>query len=158
MFSFCITAVAATLVQMMVPKGNMEKIIKITVRIFLVTAIVSPLAVNADFGIMNDIEFELQTELYTQKFREETNQIVERELSKRVEIMISESLAEINVYPDEVEAFVLSVAENEVEIEEVRVSVKSNYKIKDSDIRYKISRIVECPISVYYTEVNEVEG
>ncbi len=157
-FSFCITAVAAAVVQMLVPKGSMEKVIRITVRIFLLTAIVSPLVANADLGIMNDIRFELQTEMYTQKFRQETKQIIENEISKQVENMISESLAEMGVYPDEVKAFVISLSDNEVEIEEVTVTLRSNYKIKDSDIRYKISRIVECTIRVNYTEDNAVEG
>ena len=136
----------------------MEKVIKITVRIFLLTAIVSPLVVNADFEIINDFDFELQTEMYTQKFREETKQIIERELSNQVENIISESLAEIGVYPDEVEAFVVSLSENEATVDKISVTLRSNYKIKDSDIRYKISRVVDCPISVIYTEENRVEG
>ena len=143
---------------MLVPRGNMEKVIKITVRIFLLTAIVSPLVVNADFEIINDFDFELQTEMYTQKFREETKQIIERELSNQVENIISESLAEIGVYPDEVEAFVVSLSENEATVDKISVTLRSNYKIKDSDIRYKISRVVDCPISVIYTEENRVEG
>ena len=143
---------------MLVPRGNMEKVIKITVRIFLLTAIVSPLVVNADFEIINDFDFELQTETYTQKFREETKQIIERELSNQVENIISESLAEIGVYPDEVEAFVVSLSENEATVDKISVTLRSNYKIKDSDIRYKISRVVDCPISVIYTEENRVEG
>ena len=143
---------------MLVPRGNMEKVIKITVRIFLLTAIVSPLVVNADFEIINDFDFELQTEMYTQKFREETKQIIERELSNQVENIISESLAEIGVYPDEVKAFVVSLSENEATVDKISVTLRSNYKIKDSDIRYKISRVVDCPISVIYTEENRVEG
>lgn len=143
---------------MLVPRGNMEKVIKITVRIFLLAAIVSPLVVNADFEIINDFDFELQTETYTQKFREETKQIIERELSNQVENIISESLAEIGVYPDEVEAFVVSLSENEATVDKISVTLRSNYKIKDSDIRYKISRVVDCPISVIYTEENRVEG
>lgn len=143
---------------MLVPRGNMEKVIKITVRIFLLTAIVSPLVVNADFEIINDFDFELQTETYTQKFREETKQIIERELSNQVENIISESLAEIGVYPDEVKAFVVSLSENEATVDKISLTLRSNYKIKDSDIRYKISRVVDCPISVIYTEENRVEG
>ena len=118
----------------------------------------SPLVVNADFEIINDFDFELQTEMYTQKFREETKQIIERELSNQVENIISESLAEIGVYPDEVEAFVVSLSENEATVDKISVTLRSNYKIKDSDIRYKISRVVDCPISVIYTEENRVEG
>ena len=143
---------------MLVPRGNMEKVIKITVRIFLLAAIVSPLVVNADFEIINDFDFELQTETYTQKFREETKQIIERELSNQVENIISESLAEIGVYPDEVKAFVVTLSENEATVDKISLTLRSNYKIKDSDIRYKISRVVDCPISVIYTEENRVEG
>lgn len=157
-FSFCTTAVVATLVHMMVPKGNMEKILKITVRMFLISALVSPLIVNADLDITDDISFDFQTEYYTEMFREETNRLIEQELSKQVESMIVEALAEIDIYPEKVEVFIISPDEKTAEIEEVKIELNQHYKIRDTDIRYKISRIVESTISVNYTEDNGFEG
>ncbi len=150
-FSLCIAAITAAIVQMLIPKGNMEKVIRITVRMFVLSVVLAPLFMNFDFKADIGSAFEIKTENYAKQFSSDADEILKKELSVRIGTMIEAELEKIEVYPKSVDVNIVSVEDN-LKIEDVRVKLNSKYKIKETDIRYRTAMIADCAVSIDYSE------
>lgn len=135
---------------MLAPKGNLEKIVNVTMRAFVLSAILSPLLLGVEIEFEEYDHLNFAVEDYTYEFETEMSEMVERELSQQIELLISNKLSEIDVYPQKIEVTVESIKTNTAEIVTAIIDLGENYKIKDTDIRYKISGIVDCPIILNY--------
>lgn len=151
-FSVCIAGVAITITRILIPKGNMNRTFEMVLRVFLLSILVSPVLFTVDFkGIMED-NFQMQIERYSDLLESDMNSILEEELSLQIEEMIKLQLNEIDVTAKDIDVKVVAVGNKEAEIESVYIQLDSRYKIKDTDIRYIISKTVSCEINIKYGE------
>lgn len=150
-FSLCITAVTATIVQMLAPKGNMEKVIRMTTRIFVLSVLVAPVFMNFDFKNYVDTTVELKTANYANQFSLAADEMLKKELSVQIGEMIKTELEKAEVFPNNVSVSMVSVDGN-LEIEHVRVILNSENKIKETDVRYHVGTIADCSVIIEYSE------
>lgn len=151
-FSIAVAAVVATIAQMLIPKGNLEKMVKITLSAFMLSVMLSPILVKVDFAIKPDDSFETKMDNYTKELENQMSEMIETQLSQQIETLISSQLGEIGVSPTHLAVSVVADGANSAEIVEVEVRLKKDYKIKDADIRYRIKNIADCQITLVYTE------
>ncbi len=151
-FSICIAGVAITITQILIPKGSVNKTLEIVLRVFLLSIIVSPVLFSVDFKGITEGSFQNQIESYSQSLKLDMNSMIEEELSLQIEEMIKLQLAEIDVTVKYMDVKVAALGKKEAEIESVYIQLDSAYKIKDTDIRYIISKTVKCEINIKYVE------
>ncbi len=150
--SICVAAVAITIVQILIPKGNVNKTLEIVLRIFLLSILVSPVLFTVDFKGTVEENFQKEVKRYSQLLQLDMNSMIEEELSLQIEEMIKLQLAEIDVAVKDMDVKVVALGNKEAEIESVHIQFDSAYKIKDTDIRYIISKNVRCEINIKYVE------
>ncbi len=150
--SVCTVAIVITVAQILIPKGNVNKTLEMVLRIFLLSVLVSPILFDVDFKVTVKENFQKEIERYSQSLESDMNSMLEDELALQIEEMIRAQLSEIDVTANEIEVKVVAVGNKEAEIENVSVRLNSTYKIKETDIRYVIAKIVRCEINIKYVE------
>ncbi len=150
--TLCIAGVAITITQTVVPKGNVNKTLEIVLRIFLLSILVSPILFTLDFKGVKADNFQNQVEKYSQLLESDMNSILQEELALQIEETIKLQLAEIDVDIKSVDVNVTASGSKEATIDSVYIQLGSEYKIKDTDIRYIISKTVNCEINIKYVE------
>lgn len=150
--SICVVAIAITITQILIPKGNISKSLEIVLRVFLLSILVSPVLFTMDFKETMKDNFQKDIERYSHSLESEMNFMLEEELSLQIEETIKLQLAEIDVTTKEIDVKVVALESREAEIESVYIMLDSAYKIKEADIRYIISRTVKCEINIRYAE------
>ena len=151
-FSVSVAAVIATITQMLLPKGNMEKIVRTALSVFLLSAILSPVLLDVDLKLSTDESFELKVDNYKKELEDQMSEMIEKELSKQIEKLISSRLSEMDVSPVSIGVLVTSDTTTSAEIVAVEVKLDEKYKIKDTDIRYLIRSIADCEIKLVYVK------
>ena len=151
-FSISIAAVVSTITQMLVPKGNLEKVVKISLSVFMLSIIFSPFLLDVDFKMQSEDSFKIEIEDYTQTLELEMSEMIESQLSRQIEELIVAQLSGIDVHKAEVDVLIKAENANTAEVIAVEVKLDEEYKIKDTDIRYQIKNIVDCQTTVVYTE------
>lgn len=151
-FSVSVAAVIATITQMLLPKGNMEKIVRTALSVFLLSAILSPVLLDVDLKLSTDESFKLKVDNYKRELEGQMSEMIENELSQQIEGLISSRLSEMDVSPVSIEVLVTSDTTTSAEIAAVEVKLDEKYKIKDTDIRYLIRSIADCEIKLVYVK------
>ena len=151
-FSISTAVVVSTIMQMLVPKGNLEKVVKISLSVFMLSIIFSPFLIDVDFKIQSEDSFKSEIGDYTQALELEMSEMIESQLSRQIEELIVAQLSGIGVHKAEVDVLIKAENTNTAEVIAVEVKLDEEYKIKDPDIRYQIKNIVDCQTTVVYTK------
>lgn len=151
-FSICVVGIAITITQILIPKGNMNKTLEIVLRVFLLSVLISPVLFTVDFeGTLKD-NFQKEIDRYSQLLQSDMNLMLEEELSLQIGETIKLQLNEIGVTVKDIDVKVAASSNKEAEVESVSVQLNSEYKIKDTDIRYIIAKTVKCETNIKYVE------
>ena len=151
-FSISTAVVVSTIMQMLVPKGNLEKVVKISLSVFMLSIIFSPFLIDVEFKIQSEDSFKSEIGDYTQALELEMSEMIESQLSRQIEELIVVQLSGIGVHKSEVDVLIKAENTNTAEVIAVEVKLDEEYKIKDPDIRYQIKNIVDCQTTVVYTK------
>jgi len=149
-FSICVAAVVGGIVTMVVPKGKMEKAVKVVVGIFFLSCVVMPLATRMpDIGEI--YAGEAQGEI--DRIYDQMQQVVTDQKKSQVEIYLKDSvtaiLAERRI---ELENFSVSYTigeDSSISISQVEVFLDSSYQQQSEAIGELIEEQIGLPVSVH---------
>ena len=149
-FSISFAAVVSTIIQMLIPKGNLEKVVKITLSVFMLSIIFSPVLLDADFKIQYNDSFKIEIDDYTRELENEMSKMIETQLSQQIEQLILTQISNLDIEVKEVEVVVSAENANTAEVVAVEIILGEEYKIKDTELRYHIKKIVDCETTIVY--------
>lgn len=148
-FSVCVAGIAGTVAQMLIPKGQMEKVILVAVRVFFLSVLLSPVVLRWDFGEISAGNFSAQQQAYEEAFREETLKMMCESVKTQTQTRIQAALSEIGVSPQRVE---VTVKEDTAEVTEVKITLSKEWKNRETDVRYALRAAGESRAQIEYTE------
>lgn len=89
----CFAALAAAIIQMILPGGSSEKIMKLVIGAFFLCCVVSPLLTQNHILTLNTNLKQTSGEISTQRLDDELDRELKQQIEQRLEIVIRQSLS-----------------------------------------------------------------
>ena len=125
--SLCAAVLAGGIIHMMAPSSEMGKIMKITVSIFLLVSIFSPLmSLNGDFDFSFS-EADSSTEEVYDSIQEQIDRQLINSTEKTLESMIRENLESYEIYNAEIDVTAAKDEEGQIFSEKIIIRVDDEY-------------------------------
>lgn len=150
--SACGAALAGTIINLLTPKGNMEKVLNFCVSVFFICVVIYPVLRIRDISFDNlDVFFENKVANYSENFENVKENLEKNEIESVLKGLISKKLAEYGITQNKILFFYNTEDDNCISISQIDVFLdKSNQnKINDikksieQDIGYNINLILE---------------
>lgn len=116
----CVSAIACSLLDMIVPSGKMEKIVRFVFGVFMICAVINPF-VTATKGFDIDLKIPNSEIKKDYKFSESMEDIEMRAAECKIKNILEETLDEINIEPQKINISMDINEENSISINKVEV-------------------------------------
>ncbi len=156
----CVAAVAGSIAHLASPSGSTQKIYKITISLFFLCCILSPIitgALSGDFQI--DSSMQSQTEYRTDSLQNTMEKQVEENFIASVKNITAEELNTIDVQPQEILINVNTNEESGIFITEIILSLDAKDQNKQAEIESRITqKLGQKPVMQFRQEVQAQDG
>lgn len=150
-FSVCAAAVAAGIARMLLPGAGLEKMFTLTVSVFFLCCLLSPLALR-DPGLNLDIGG-----IVWQQSREDGEQLRELADQQALELarnsihrLIRDKLTQLGINAGEITINITTNGQNNVVIEEVVILLDDRHKSRNSEIRSALREELGLDVQIAY--------
>ena len=151
-FSVCSSMVACGLAQMILPKGSMQKIFQVTVSVFFLCCLLSPIVLRAP-------ELRVEAQTYTQeeieRRAEKTQEVArmqsQRVVQKEIRQIIAEKLADMGINARDITINISSDERQKEEIWEVTLLLSKTDETKHRKIVQELEKALGVAVHVRYT-------
>lgn len=131
----CIAAVAGSLVRMAAPEGATQKVLNLTVSLFFLCALVSPVLTGAVSGELTVPDFEQSEAQYnTQALEEQMQRQVEESFRGSMEQAVDAALREAEAVPLEIFVNINTEGQGGISITEVRVTLAAHEQSRSAEL------------------------
>lgn len=145
--TICLTSVGCTIIEILFPKGNMEKIFRIVLGIFMLSAVVVPLKSSLskiNFNAkMPEISVKEKSKL-KETINDQTKSIVQKNLKRA----IKEILESKSVKPEKINIIMDTSKDNCISIKKVEIFLARGDKLKKDAVKNELERRLELKMDV----------
>lgn len=148
-FSACATMIACGLAQMVLPRSNLEKIFRLTVSVFFLCCLLSPL-------VLTRPELRLEWEDYSSRQVQERAQQLEQELLSQTKTaldrdlkkIIEEKLDEMGIKCHTVTINMITNGQNEQQLDGVELVLDAAHERERESVRDEIQQLLGLPVKI----------
>ncbi len=135
-FALCCAAVVCSIAQMMAPKTSASTLFKLTLSVFFLCCICSPVLpeFNSEFYLSRDESQEKANQI-AQQLTENVQADFERQASDQVEDLIAQELKKIGVIPNKITIIVNRLEDESISISRVEIQLDSQYSDRSAEIQ-----------------------
>ena len=155
-FSVCATAVCCGIVQILIPRSGLERILKMTVSVFFLTSLITPLLLGIQGGNLS-LDWELSREQVEQQLQSrgeslesELERRFARDASGQLEQIVSEALVQMGINSSEISIKVNTNEEGSISISEVELQLDEQYESRHDEIRSQLEEILGVRVLIGY--------
>jgi len=156
----CVAAVAGSLAHLALPSGGTQRIYKITISLFFLCCILSPImtgAFNGEFQI--EMGTQPQTEYRTDALKDTMEKQVQDSFAASIQDLAREELIAIGVQPQEISINVNTNDESGIFITEIILSLHAEDQNKQAEIESRITQKLGLkPVIQFRQEVQSQDG
>lgn len=136
--SICFSAIACSILELLVPNGKLEKTVKFVFGAFMVCAMIIPICniaskINFNFKQYNDIKVE-------NKFKSKVDEQMKKAINEKIETLVKESLKEKGIEIIKVEVFTDTNEDNSISINKVRIYIKKGDEILSKQVKKQVEK------------------
>lgn len=136
--SICFSAIACSILELLLPSGKLEKTVNFVFGAFMVCALIIPIfnvvsKINLNFKQYGELKIE-------NKFKRKVDKQVKDAVNKKTETLIRESLKEKGIEIIKVEVFTDTNEDNSISINKVRIYIKKGDEIISKQIRKQVEK------------------
>ncbi len=147
--SACGAALAGTIINLLSPKGNMEKVLNFCVSIFFICVVIYPILRVKDVSFDNlEVFFDKEVKEYSQDFEVTKENLEKKEIETVLRGLISKKLAEYNITYNKILFFYNTTEDNCISIYQIDVFVDKNINEKANDIKKSIEQDIGQNINI----------
>ncbi|MBQ4100816.1 MAG: stage III sporulation protein AF [Oscillospiraceae bacterium] len=147
--SACGAALAGTIINLLSPKGNMEKVLNFCVSIFFICVVIYPILRVKDVSFDNlNVFFDKEVKEYSQDFEVTKENLEKKEIETVLKGLISKKLAENNITYNKILFFYNTTEDNCISIYQIDVFVDKNINEKANDIKKSIEQDIGQNINI----------
>lgn len=132
----CLSSLICVIAELMLPPGKMEKIMHMTLSVFMICAIISPFS-KKSFRIKPNIKFETENLKQNKivKFTDNVNSQIKDIMINNLKAVVFNSLKDINVIPEKIQIFMDTTKDNCISIIKCKIFIsKESQNDKDKII------------------------
>lgn len=136
--SICFSAIACSILELLVPSGKIEKTVRFVFGAFMVCALIIPIC---NIAGKIDLNFKKYGELKVEnKFKRKVDKQMKKAVNEKVESLIKESLKEKGIEIIKVEVFTDTNEDNSISINKVRIYIKKGDEIVSKQIKKQVEK------------------
>lgn len=145
--TICLTSVVCTIIEILFPKGNMEKIFRVVLGIFMLSALVVPLKSGLSKINFNAKMPETSVKEKS-KLKETINDQTKSMVQKNLKATIKEILKSKSVKPEKINIIMDTSKDNCISIKNVEVFLARGDKLKKDAIKNDLEKRLELKADV----------
>ncbi len=145
--TICITSVVCTIIEILFPKGNMEKIFRVVLGIFMLSAVVVPLK-NSLSRINFSAKMPEISVKEKSKLKETINDQSKSIVQKNLKATIKEILKAKSVKPEKINIIMDTSKDNCISIKNVEVFLARGDKLKKDAVKNELEKRLELKVDV----------
>ena len=146
----CMAAAAATVLNMMTPSGNMNKIFKYVLGVFLISSIIIPISQISPGDFSLDTDF-LSSDIENTDF---TADIKNEYMANTLVSLVESELENIGVKPLKTEILMDNLSDSGISINKVAVTIRENDKYNALKISDTLKKNLGLSADIYIEEEN----
>ncbi len=136
--SICFSAIACSVLELLLPSGKLEKTVRFVFGAFMVCALIIPICniaskINLNFKQYGELKVE-------NKFKRKVDKQMKKAINEKVEFLIKESLKEKGIEIIKVEVFTDTSEDNSISINKVRIYIKKGDEIISKQIKKQVEK------------------
>jgi len=137
--------------RMVLPAGNLQKVLNITISVFFMCCLLSPLALRTG-GINIELNGYLQeeSEKLAQQLMLGINAQANNAAEAAIEKIISEKLLDMGINHTGITININTNGQNDVRIENINIRLPEEYEERNTEIQYRIENAMGMKIQLVY--------
>ena len=150
-FSACAAMAVCGIARMVLPAGNLQKVLNITISVFFMCCLLSPLALRTG-GINIELNGYLQeeSEKLAQQLMLGINAQANNAAEAAIEKIISEKLLDMGINHTGITININTNGQNDVRIENINIRLPEEYEERNTEIQYRIENAMGMKIQLVY--------
>ncbi len=149
-FSICAAAIAGAAAELISPSGNIKKMVKITVSVFFLTCMLSPvleLGIDAFYGY-GEYEPAPETEQFGGQVEEEKLKI----FAQNIQDKVNDTLEECEIKDAKIKTNINIGEDFSISISEIKISLGKEYAEKESEVTSLLCERFGAKVNITFKE------
>ena len=149
-FSACAAMAVCGIARMVLPAGNLQKVLNITISVFFMCCLLSPLALRTGGNIELNWYSQEESEKLAQQLMLGINAQANNAAEAAIEKIISEKLLDMGINHTGITININTNGQNDAQIENINIRLPEEYEERNTEIQDRLENAMGMKIQLVY--------